>query len=356
MRVAIDARHIGRGRGIARYLEEMLASLAAQFPGDEWVAVVPGRSQPALPPGVELRRPRLPSRPTFAAAALCGRPRLAKIAGGADVCWVPAPAPVACGAAFVLTLHDRSFEANPDYFTAYERLWHLLARPRQLAEQASELVVISEATLKDLQQHHWPIDPNHCTVIGAAPSAAVASPNPTMQGTRGDYLLFVGALEPRKGVDTLAAACIEARANGLDNEILIVGEGRLEGQLAAIPGLRIVGRQTDSELATLYAGALALLVPSRSEGFGSPAIEAACHGVPAVVSDLAVFDETLGAGALRFETGNADSLAAAMATICEDAELRGRLGSLARERAAMFSWDAAARELHAVLTRAAGEA
>ena len=94
MRVAIDARHVGRGRGIARYLEEMLASLVSQYRDDEWVAVVPGDNEVRLPPGVELRRTRLRSRPTFAASALLSRPRLDRIAGGADLCWIPAPAPV----------------------------------------------------------------------------------------------------------------------------------------------------------------------------------------------------------------------------------------------------------------------
>ena len=201
MRVAIDARHLGQGRGIARYLDEMLGALAADFGDDEWVAVVPGDRQVEVPTGIELRRTRFSSKPLFAASALTGRPRLEKLAGGAEVCWLPAPAPVACGrrTPYVLTVHDLSFELRPGDFTSYEQRWLKAARPRRLAERAARVVVDSDATAADVIAAGWPVASDQLTVIRAAPSAPVgdAASTEISRGSANPYLRYVGALEPR---------------------------------------------------------------------------------------------------------------------------------------------------------------
>ncbi len=356
MRVAIDARHLGQGRGIARYLEQMLAALADRFPDDEWVAVVPRDREVAVPLGVELRRTRLPSKPIFASAALLGRPRLEKLAAGADLCWLPAPAPVACGrkTPYVLTIHDLSFELAPDDFTDYELRWHRAARPRRLAERAAEVVVDSEATQRQLLAADWPVDASRVTVVRAAPTGIVSGPaeaDPSADDA-GRFLLYVGALEPRKGIETLAAAMPLARQAGLRAPLVVVGEGRMSAALEGLPGVRLVGRQSDAELAALYAGALALVMPSTLEGFGLPPVEAATHAVPSVVSDLEVFDETLGAAKLSFAVNDPTALAKAMVLISGDARLRSKLGEEAREAVKTLTWAASARQLHAVFTAA----
>ncbi len=358
MRVAIDARHLGQGRGIARYLEEMLAALAADFSNDEWVAVVPGDRQVEVPTGIELRRTRFSSKPLFAASALTGRPRLEKLAGGADVCWLPAPAPVACGrrTPYVLTIHDLSFELRPDDFTSYEQRWLKAARPRRLAERAARVVVDSDATAADMIAAGWPVASDQLTVIRAAPSAPVSVAVSTEMGlgSSNPYLLYVGALEPRKGIDTLAAAIPIARSAGLTAPLIVVGEGRLASELEGVAGIRLIGRQSDEQLSGWYEGALALVMPSRLEGFGLPPVEAAAHGVPSVISDLPVFRETLGDAALTFPVGDAGALAKALVLISGDATLRDRISAQAREAVSGLSWASAAASLRAVLADAAG--
>jgi glycosyltransferase involved in cell wall biosynthesis len=149
----------------------------------------------------------------------------------------------------------------------------------------------------------------------------------------------VGADEPRKGLGVLTAAHVSARARGLDAELVVVGDG--------------ARRVDDAELAALYAGALAVVTPSYLEGFGLPPLEAAAHGTPAVVSDLACFAETLGDAALRVPAGDVGALADALLRIGRDDELRARLGAAARERAARYTWERAAAALHPLLVQAA---
>jgi glycosyltransferase involved in cell wall biosynthesis len=330
MRVGVDARALLAGRGVARFTRGLLAALAERFADDEWVAFVPGRA-PVAPvhPRVALVRHRLGGRALFGAAALARRPTLAQLLGGADAVWLPAPAPVAPGAPYVLSVHDRSWERRPHDFSAYERAWHALARPRALARDATAVTADSRAVATELSAA-WGV---RATVVSPGVTALPAQPRP------GRYLLYVGAREPRKALDVLTAAHAAARARGLDAELVMVGDG--------------AGRVDDAALAALYAGALAVVQASYLEGFGLPPLEAAAHGTPAVVSDLPCFAETLGDAALRVPAGDAEALAGALLRIAGDEALRARLGAAARRRAAGYTWERSAVTLHALLARAA---
>jgi glycosyltransferase involved in cell wall biosynthesis len=337
MRVGVDARALRAGRGVERYTRALLAALADGFPDDEWVAFVPGR-EPVAPVHARVRmvRHRLGGRVLFGAAAIARRPTLAALAGGADVIWLPAPAPVAPGAPYVLSIHDRSWELRPSDFTVYERAWHRVARPRRLARGSAAVTAVSHAVAADLASA-WGVradvvSPGVNGFGGEGRAPAAAEPR------RGRYLLFVGPREPRKAADVLDAAYSQARARGLDAELVVVGQG---------------ARVDDRELASLYAGALAVVQPSFLEGFGLPPLEAAAHGTPAVVSALDCFAETLGDAALHVPPGDADALAEAMLRIAGDDALRARLGGAAQQRAAAYTWERSAAALHALLVRAA---
>ena len=335
MKVGVDARALLAGRGVARFTRGLLAALADGHREDEWLAFVPGRTAVApVHPRVTLVRHRLGGRALFGAAAVARRPTLAGLLGGVDVAWLPAPAPVAPGAPYVLTVHDRSWERRPRDFSAYERAWHHLARPRVLARGAAAVTADSHAVAAELHAAGGV----HATVV--SPGVDGAPPPATATGRApGRYLLFVGARDPRKALDVATAAHARARARGLDAELVAVGDG--------------VRRVDDAELAALYAGALAVVAPSYLEGFGLVPLEAAAHGTPAVVSDLECFAETLGDASLRVPVGDAGALADAMLRIAGDDDLRTRLGAAARERAALYTWERAAAALHPLLAQAA---
>src|SRR3954464_13087858 len=345
MRVGVDARHLTAGRGVARYTRALLGALAAAHPEDEWLAFVGRQALRDPPAGVRLVRPPVPGRALFGAAAVAGRPRLDRLLGGVDVVWAPAPAPLAvsAGVPLVLTVHDRSFEVRPGDFTPYVRRWHRLARPRALAARASALVCDAEAVRDDLARA-WGV----AATVVALGVLDTPTPQPSAHAAR-PYLLFVGALEPRKGPDVLAEAYARARGRGLDADLVVVGDGRLAVDGAGVRRLRAA---PDSELAALYAGAVAVVAPSGMEGFGLPPVEAAALGTPSVVSDLPVFAETLGDGALRVPAGDAAAPPAApLRSTAPAGELRPRLGAGARAAAARFDWARAAEALHAVLAR-----
>jgi glycosyltransferase involved in cell wall biosynthesis len=292
----------------------------------------------------------------FGCAAVVGRPRLDRLVGGADVAWIPAPAPVAVspGVPYVLTVHDLSWVERPGDFTAYERAWHRVGRLERLARRATVVVCVSQAT-REAVLREWHVAPRRVRVVpwgvtAPDPESSARSPHDTSQAP---FFLAVGALEPRKAPELLADAHALARAGGLQAELVFAGEGRLAGALRGRDGVRVLGRVDD--LAPLYRDALALVMPSHLEGFGFPPLEAALAGTPSIVSDLPVFAETLGQrAALTVTPGDERALADALLRMERDAALRADLAARARAGAAELTWDRAADAYHAVLTEAAG--
>jgi glycosyltransferase involved in cell wall biosynthesis len=370
--VGIDGRSLvgaQRGRGVAHYTRALLEALAAEFPDDRWRVLLPASSSAALAASLErhniaVRHHRLPSRALFGAAAVVRRPRLDRLLGGElDAVWAPAPAPLAVSGRvpLVVTVHDLSFEQRPHDYTGYERLWHRLARPRRLAEQAARIVAVSDATAAVVRER-WELAADRVSVVRSGVSAPAKEPTAqaisaarARHGLPERYLLFVGALEPRKAPDLLVRAFERARRAGLDAELAIVGDGRLSPRLHS-PGVHLLGALPRVELDALYAGALALVMPSRIEGYGFPPLEALALGTPAVVTDLPVFAETLGESALRFPPGDEEALSGALLRIAADPDLRDRLAAGGRPAVAALTWERAAREMRAALALAAERA
>jgi glycosyltransferase involved in cell wall biosynthesis len=335
MLVGVDARALSARRGVARYTRRMVEALGA-LDGVSVRVLVPGREPLEAPLGgaVQVVRTRAPSRFVHGAGAVAGFPRVDTLLGDdVDVVWLPAPAPVAVGDPYVLTIHDLSWEDRPQDFTRYERAWHAVARPRALARRARVVICDAPAVAEEVSAR-WGVaarvvEPG----VDVPPPASVGAAVPRSR----PYMLFVGALEPRKGLDVLAAAWQRAALD--DTELVVVGEGRAE-----VPGAVALGHVGDAELHALYAGALAVVLPSHLEGFGLPPREAAAHGTPAIVSDIPTLRVP---GTLRFAPGDAGALADALRRLPHE---RARLVA---ELAPPRSWTAAARDLLAVLAEAA---
>ena len=358
MRVGVDGRTLVKGRrGVARYTLGLLSALAALDTGDEYVVLLPpgpehddAAEQLAALPSVTAVSGHGPRRARFAAAAIAGRPRLDRALGGdLDVVWLPEPTPVAVSddVPVLLTVHDLSWEQRPGDFTAYERAWLKAARPDALARRARRVVCVSDATRGEALAR-WDLDADRVAVVhsGIEWSGGAGEAG-------GRYLLFVGALEPRKGIDVLAEAYAKARADGLVAPLVVAGDGRLRKLLDG-EGIRLVGHAGEAELERLYRGAVALVLPSRLEGFGFPPLEALARGKPSILSDLPVFRETLGDGALYVPLDDPTALAAAMTELAGNPDLRARLVAAGRPALERLTWARAARETHALLSEAAG--
>jgi glycosyltransferase involved in cell wall biosynthesis len=332
--------------------------------GDRYAVLVPGEPGPVVGridglEGVAVHSTRVGSRALFAAATMTGLPRVDRILGGCDVLWAPAVAPLAVSpqVPLVVTVHDLSFEHRPADFSRYERAWHRLARPRRLVRRADRIIAVSKTVRGELIGE-WGADPEKVVTVASGPGRGSSQSGPLDDGGPAallapGYVLAVGALEPRKRPDLLVEAHARARAAGLRAGLVFAGEGSLGERLAG-SGATVLGYVPDKQLDGLYRHALTLACVSREEGFAFTPLEALALGTPAVVSDLPVFAETLGPGALRVPPGDADALAGALLRLERDEHLRAELVDAGREAAARLSWSRAAARTREVLAEAAG--
>jgi glycosyltransferase involved in cell wall biosynthesis len=265
-------------------------------------------------------------------------------------------------AALVVTIHDVVPWTHPETLTARGLRFH----QRMGARAAMEADLIVTHTLAVATQLRELLAPGaEVVAVPAGFSSNLVVPDDERQRRshlvgKGDFLLFVGTAEPRKGLDTLLDSLAEPAMR--DQSLVVVGpqgwggvDVRQEAEARGIAGrVTVTGRVDDVDLAALYAGASLLVMPSRAEGFGLPVLEAMALGVPVVTSDDPAMCE-LGGGATQvFAVGDPTALSAAIASVLNDAALRSRMIESGRIRARAFDWQDSAITLWGLYSGLAG--
>jgi glycosyltransferase involved in cell wall biosynthesis len=264
-------------------------------------------------------------------------------------------------AALVVTIHDVVPWTHPDTLTPRGLGFHR----RMGARAAREADLIVTPTVAVADQIRDILSPG-AQVIAVHPGFSSdltvpvdARERRTRHVGNDDYLLFVGTSEPRKGLDTLLDALSEPALKG--QSLVVVGPrgwgGVDVGQDAEARGLgdrvTVTGRVDDADLASLYAGASLVVMPSRAEGFGLPVLEAMTLGVPVVTSDDPAMCEVGGGASELFPVGDPTALGAAVVRVLGDTGLRAQMIEAGRLRAQDFDWLDSARTLWGLYARLA---
>ena len=334
--VVIDADVLGRQRtGDETHVAGLLRELAGT-PGLRLAAVT---RRPDLVPE-EIDPVELPARSQVGRMAV-RLPRLLRRLRPALAHFQHSLA-LACPCPAVVTVHDLSFERDGSLMSLRDRTIFRAVVPRS-ARRAARVLAVSEQTKRDLiELYGLPEEKIVVTPNGIDPVFTPDGPSPH----RHPYLLFVGALQPRK--DPQAAIDGLALLGDGDFRLVLVGPdkgGRAEAERAAARnGLRarvdFRGHVPQDELAALYRGAACLVFPSRYEGFGLPVLEAMASGTPVVATTAGALPEVAGDAAILVEERNPVALAGGIERALADRE---RLVAAGLVRAKQFTWAETAR-------------
>jgi glycosyltransferase involved in cell wall biosynthesis len=367
MRIAIDAREIvGKPTGVGRYLSEILSAWA-KVPGTaahEFILCSPEACTPDR---------WAPLRISNVSAAGSGTvweqlvlPRLIKTAG-ADVLFAPAyTAPLRCPVPIVLTVHDVSFVAHPEWFSWREGLRRRLIT-RASARRAARVLTQSDFTKREAVRHLG-LDQSRVDVIYLGTTALALSHSRTLASShsrtvapphlREPLVLFVGSLFNRRHVPELITGFARLASRHPSARLEIVGDNRttpaidvddLIARSGVADRIRVRPYVSEAELSALYARASAFAFLSEYEGFGLTPLEAMAAGIPVVVLDTDVSREIYGPAAEYVAQPEPGLIAAALERLLVDGEERSRLIEAGAAQVGRYSWDECARRTLQVL-------
>ncbi len=344
MKIGFDTQStLGRKTGIGLYTANLLQALRQVAPQHEYVEISSGRTQEMrTDQRLHWQQFELPRR------ARAMRVDLLHVTGFDAPWWRPCP--------LVLTVHDLIGLLFPANLPPISRLYWSRWLPHTI-RRADRIIVDSEHTKSDVNRLLG-IPAEHMDVIhlGVDESFHPVEDEGSLGTVREKYslpytfILYLGTLEPRKGLDTLLSAYADL-VTDVSHHLVIAGKRGwytqpLFQQVKALSlGQRVhfTGYVAEEDLGALYSLAHLFVYPSRYEGFGLPPLEAMACGLPVVCTDAASLPEVVGDAALLVSPDDPGALAAAMRRVLADGQLHTEMQARSLERAARFTWQETAR-------------
>ncbi len=350
-----------RNAGVGRYIYYLLGALAARDDGTRYMVFshdTPPPGDPAYAPHMRYVTTRLDTveprrRIAYEQGVL---PWL--LSGRVDLLHAPVNvAPLLAPVPTVVTIHDLIFMVMPDRYLPAKRRY-LETFTRLSVRRARHVIAVSEHTRADVIRLLG-VPPERVTAVPNGVAAHLTPPDPAAldlfrarHSLPARYLLYMGTLEPRKGLVPLIEAYARLRRRGLDWPLVLAGgKGWLYEEIfTAVETLglrehvRFPGYVAHEEQALWYGAATVFIYPSTYEGFGLPVLEAMACGTPVVTSTASSLPEAAGDAALLADCADDAALAAALDRLCGDESLRADLRRRGLVRAALFPWSRTAAE------------
>jgi glycosyltransferase involved in cell wall biosynthesis len=251
----------------------------------------------------------------------------------------------------VVTIHDVAYfkmEVHGPTMDAVMRQW-----TRHALANAGHVIALSENTRRDVLE--LGMAPNKVQVIygggNIVPEERIATHRVqemrTSLGLPEKYILFIGALQPRKNVPFLVRGFAELKRKfGADHQLVLAGPKdsatdeiiALARELGVADQVRLTGYLEDWQIPLLYREASLFVLPTRYEGFTLVTLEAMAYGTPLVATDSSSIREGVGDAGLLVPIDDVASLAHTMHTGLTDQRVREKLVRLGKEQSAKFTW------------------
>lgn len=249
----------------------------------------------------------------------------------------------------VVTIHDLSLmliRARSENL-----MWLPNWRLQWMAKRASRIITPSNS-IKTSICDAFDIHPDKVTVTPLAPRPVFKRrEDPELLrrlGIEGDFILFVGTIEPRKNLRRLVTAFHQMlRSTSLSPKLVIAGgKGWMMDDFASFIHKRgledricLTGYLPDKDLCALYSACTVFIYPSLYEGFGLPPLEAMACGAPVITSSDPALMETVGNAARLVNPNDVDNMARAMTEMLSDAGMRQHYSELGTNHVKKFSWE-----------------
>ena len=379
MRIAVDASCWNNNRGFGRFTRELVGAMSRADTGHQLTLLVDGAIEAAgLGPGTDVL-PVTTDRQVIASATADSRRgvgdmlafRRAAARSGADILFYPAVYswfPPPRGMPNAVTFHDAIAEHFPELIFPGRRARLAWTAKTWLAKTfADRIVTVSQAAKAEIEQYLYiPGETIDVICEGSAPVFAPVTDAGALRAAReraglgpeARFLVYVGGFAPHKNLSRLFAALDAVLARPGTSDVYLVMSGdpagggfhsifeELQAQMRASPALAahvlFPGYLSDADLAALYSQAVALVLPSLSEGFGLPALEAMSCGAPVLGAEGGAVMEVAGTAGHGFDPLDPASIAAAISALCDQPELRDRLAAQAIPETARNTWTEAA--------------
>ena len=375
MRLVVDAQPIlGQRAGVGAYVYEVLKRLPAHFPGDEIRLTLFRFLKRETPPqeilakNVTLATHRLFPRRLLEGSLKAGLPLpFPWFSGDGDAFLFPNFVTYPTGGKpAALIVYDLSYHRHPDMAERKNRAFLSKFVPRSL-KRAAAVITISEFSRREIAEVYR-VPPGKIHI--AYPGVDVNRFHPVRDegviravlkkyGLPAEYLLFIGTLEPRKGIEPLLKAYRDWDDPGKPPLVLVGKRGwgtlpLLERALRGeIPGVLTPGYVARDDLPALLSRALAFVYPSDYEGFGMPVLEAMACGTPVVCGACPSFREIGGDLLITCRASDPDALKAAL----EEAVSRPPSDEALQKgirRAGDFTWENTAKKIAEVVRGVGG--
>ncbi len=244
--------------------------------------------------------------------------------------------------AVVVTVHDLAFRDFPETVSStFRRVYEVLV-PSTM-RRAERVITVSEAE-RTRMLAHFPEAADRLVAVANGglprhrPQPSADDPAPP----DGPFVLYVGALNPRKNVAGVIAAARALLADRPDLRAVFVGDPSGIYQAVdlgpADDRMVFAGKLSDAALEAHYEAASVLLFPSFHEASGLPPVEAMAHGCPVVVSEIPALRERCGDAALYCDPHDVSTMVAQVSRILDEPDLAADLATRGRERAGQFTW------------------
>jgi glycosyltransferase involved in cell wall biosynthesis len=270
---------------------------------------------------------------------------------GADLLHVQYNAPPVTPCPFVVSVHDIGWIKYPQLFTPAMRSRLTLLTPNTL-RRARRVFALTQAIANEIaEEYGTPLDRIDIVSPAVDPIFQPAHTEASIASVKNRYhlpeefVLYTGALQPRKNLTRLATAFARLVKKGLPHSLVIAGrrawlhKGMLEEIEKLDLGDRIhfTGYVEQDDLPVLYAAARAFAYVSIYEGFGLPVLEALASGTPVLASSIPAIQEVAGDAAHYCNPLDIEDIERALERILTDATLQSTLRATGPKRAANFS-------------------